>query len=176
MPTHRKEGKVNFSKFLINELQTINNNMIKMNAIFLIKLHFYHQKDIDNQQQQFSNIIFIKDYDIQQDIYSVLAFTDLLITDYSSIFFDYLFTQKPILFFPFDKKDYVTTDRELYFEYDNIIPGPQVLNWKEMYSVIETIFHGKDDYINKRKEIHDKFNKYQDGKNCERLTNYIKNL
>ena len=154
MPTHRREGKIDFSKFMIDELDTLNNKMKELNTTLLVKLHFYHQKDIDNLRNEYSNIIFVRDSDIEQDIYSILPLTDFLITDYSSIFFDYLHANKPIIFFAFDKEDYLKNDRAFYFDYEEVTPGAKAYNWNELYKKIA----------------------YQDGRNCERVVEWIKSL
>lgn len=176
MPTHRREGKIDFSKFLIDELNTLNNKMKEYNVVLLVKLHFYHQKDIDNLKNEYSNIIFVKDEDIEQDIYSILHLTDFLITDYSSIYFDYLHTNKPIIFFAFDKEDYLKNDRAFYFDYDSVTPGEKAYSWYELYEKISLTANGQDNYIHYRQEISNRFNKYQDGRNCERVVEWIKSL
>lgn len=176
MPTHRQEGKIDFSKFLTDELDTLNNKMKEYNVVLLVKLHFYHQKDLDNLNNEYSNIIFVKGSDIEQDIYSILSMTDFLITDYSSIYFDYLHSNKPIIFFAFDKEDYLKNDRAFYFDYEEITPGEKAYNWNELYEKVAVIANGIDNYANERKKTHDIFNKYQDGKNCERVVEWIKSL
>ena len=176
MPTHRKEGKINFSEFLINELDNMNQIMKENNIIMLIKLHFYHQNDIDNLKREFSNIIFVKDEDVEQDIYEILNLTDFLITDYSSIYVDYLHSKKPILFFPFDREDYINTDRALYSNYDDVTPGPVVYKWDDLYKSIIQIIYKQDDFVEERQKINNLFSLYQDGKNCERVVKWVKTL
>ena len=176
MPTHRKEGKVNFAEFIQSELPVLNKKMNEMNIILLIKLHYYHLKNMKSLQQNFSNIIFVKDEDIEQDIYNILPITDFLISDYSSIYADYLHLNKPIIFFPFDIDDYIKSDRDFYMNYDEITPGDKVYNWSDLYNSINNLILGKDTYINKRQEIHNLFNLYQDGRNCERVVEWIRSL
>lgn len=62
------------------------------------------------------------------DIYPMLPEIDLLVTDYSSIFFDFLHTDRPIVFFPYDIDRYVSRDRELYVDYATSAPGPIVMD------------------------------------------------
>lgn len=173
MPTHRKEGKIDFSTFLIEELDTLNNKMKEYNTTLLVKLHFFHQKDIDNLRKEYSNIIFIKDEDIEQDIYSILPLIDFLITDYSSIFFDYLHANKPIIFFAFDKEDYLKNDRAFYFDYEEITPGEKAYNWSELYKKISHIVNEIDNYKEQRRRLRNKIFKYQDGNNCKRVVEWV---
>jgi CDP-glycerol glycerophosphotransferase (TagB/SpsB family) len=63
----------------------------------------------------------IRILDNEIDIYPLLPLTDCLITDYSSVCFDYALLRKPIIFYPFDYDDYCTNSRHLYFNYTDII-------------------------------------------------------
>jgi len=176
MPTHRREGRCNFSEFLSYELDNLNEKMKENNVILLIKLHYYHLKEIELQNNKYSNIIFIQDEEIEQDIYSILPLTDFLITDYSSIFFDYLHLNKPVIFFAFDKDDYLKNERAFYFDYEEIICGEKAGSFDELYSKISLVSKGIDNFAEKRRQIHNKFNKYQDGQNCARVVEWIKSL
>ena len=177
MPTCRREKLYDeFWEYFSKELDILNNRMKSMNIVLLIKLHYYQLKRLENISVSYSNLIFVRDEDINQDIYSILPVTDFLITDYSSIFFDYLYTNKPIFFFSFDKEEYLTRDDEMYFEYDDIIPGKQAKSWTELYEILNEYINGIDKYQSKRKEIMDMVFMYQDGNNCGRIVEFIKNL
>nr|WP_281250372.1 glycosyltransferase [Virgibacillus siamensis] len=67
----------------------------------------------------------------------LLSVTDILITDYSSIFFDYLVTKKPILFYMWDYDDY-NENRGMYIDTDNL-PGPICTDINELMSSIDHI-------------------------------------
>jgi CDP-glycerol glycerophosphotransferase len=62
------------------------------------------------------------------DIYPILRDVDVLVTDYSSVFFDFLLLDRPVLFFPYDLDAYVSGDRPLYFDYEDMTPGPKYSN------------------------------------------------
>ena len=53
----------------------------------------------------------------------LLDIADVCITDYSSIAFEYSIMEKPIIFFAYDLEDYID-ERGMYFNYDEITPGP----------------------------------------------------
>jgi CDP-glycerol glycerophosphotransferase (TagB/SpsB family)/glycerophosphoryl diester phosphodiesterase len=57
------------------------------------------------------------------DVYPLLAHTDALISDYSSIFFDYLLVDRPILFYAYDLEEYQRLSRSLYEPYAAVTPG-----------------------------------------------------
>lgn len=177
MPTCRNDKLYNeFWEYFTNELNNLNMKMKNMNIVLLIKLHYYQLKRLKSITNTFSNLILIKDEDIEQDVYSILPITDFLITDYSSIFFDYLFTNKPIFFCPFDIQEYLKRDDEMYFDYETIIPGKKANTWEELYKNLEEYVQGIDTYKEQRKILRDKIFVHQDGKNCERIIEWITSL
>jgi len=176
MPTHRSEGKYDILNVFGENIDYINTCLKELNTILLIKVHFYHLKELKNININFSNIIFINDDDIEQDIYTILGQTDFLITDYSSILFDYLLMDKPIIFAPFDKADYLKNDREFYYDYDLVTPGPKATNWEKVIENLKNIINNQDQYREARAAIRKKFNAYNDGNSCERVFKVIKSI
>ncbi|MDO7484992.1 CDP-glycerol glycerophosphotransferase family protein [Peribacillus frigoritolerans] len=84
------------------------------------------------------------------DTNELLAAVDLLITDYSSIFFDYLVTDKPILFYTWDT-DVYAEQRGQYLQNDEL-PGPMLFNSKELALAIKDIKNVKLRYSDKYKK------------------------
>ena len=171
MPTHRKEGKGKISQLLDIDLNMLNQSLKSINAKLFIKLHYFHLKNLNFNNV--SNIYFITDDDIDQDIYTVLAKFDMMITDYSSVHFDFLLTKKPIIFAPFDKEKYLMDDREFYFDYDEVAPGPQAGNWTEILENIEKFIQNPKLYEGERLRVLKRFNKYTDSNNCKRVFSSI---
>lgn len=171
MPTHRSEGKYDVSKLFQSELSCVNNKLHQLNIDLYVKLHFYHSNS--TQQSEWSNVHFISDNEINQDIYSVLNSFDMLITDYSSVYFDFLLSDRPIIFAPFDLDDYLNADRELYFDYNAVTPGPKCRNWQEVLEWIEIFNDNVELYAAERKNIKNMFHSFQDGKSSERVCEEI---
>jgi CDP-glycerol glycerophosphotransferase len=97
----------------------------------------------------------IVEYHPLGDVYPLLPLCDLLITDYSSIFFDFLLLDRPMIFFAYDLDKYLAEDRAMYFEYDSITPGVKCHNYDELESNIDIIMRNgcKDGYSRMRKEV-----------------------
>ncbi len=167
MPTWRPE-KYSIAKILQNDIESLNKNLEKLKTVLLIKLHFMDLQLINDLKTDYSNIIFIKDEDIQQDIYPVLPHTDFLITDYSSVYFDYLLLNKPIIFTPFDMDDYLK-DRDFYYDYKDVTPGPIAKNWDDVINAIKDINDNPKLYEKERLKINDMFNKFKDGNSSQRI-------
>lgn len=175
LPTHRNEGKTESLNYLIENIDAINSNLKSLNAFLLIKPHFYNF-NIDNIiDYQVERLIFIKDEDFEQDIYSILPLTDYLITDYSSVFFDYLLLDKPIIFAPFDIDNYLKNDRNFYYDYNDVTPGPKAKNWDDVLYYIKEALENPDKYQKDRKKINKLFNKHSDKQNCKRVFEEIIN-
>lgn len=66
------------------------------------------------------------------DIYEEINQYDCLITDYSSIIFDFAVTGRPIIFAAFDLDDYISEERALYYPYSSISDGVEAKNWDEV--------------------------------------------
>jgi len=109
-------------------------------------------------------------YDHQKDIYPLLPLSSLLITDYSSIYMDYLLLDKPVVFFPFDCDQYIAQDRELQFDYDWITPGPKCRTQAELeIEIIRALDECEETVIARRAEIREMAFLHPDGEACARI-------
>jgi CDP-glycerol glycerophosphotransferase len=121
MPTHRSEGKdinVIFQIYcdLKSKIEFLKDNKIKL----ILKLHPYDLKYLKLFETN-DNIICLTTTDGYIDTYELLASTDALITDYSSVFFEYSLLDKPIYFLTPDLKEYVEKTRGIYFDFNREI-------------------------------------------------------
>ncbi len=176
MPTFRGEIGASFDLFLdygfdVDEMDLF---LEKNSAQFYIKLHPFNKPSeaLLQEIESSKNIIFFQGDDIYRD----LAEFDLLITDYSSIYFDYLLLDRPIIFAPFDQETYLKKDRELYFDYDEVTPGPKAMDWSEVIKEIDKTLSNPQLFSEEREKITNQFHTYRDAKSSERTFNAIKNL
>ncbi len=174
MPTFRIWDSFSVGKFLASNLDYLNENLEKLNSILLVKLHHGDMRHIEKLDlKQYANIIPINDASIHYDIYPILKLTDLLITDYSSIYFDYLLLDKPIIFAPFDFDDYQESYRTFYYDYDEVTPGEKAKSWKEVVVKIGKIMAEEDNFRESRRKINHIFNDNADGNSSERVFDRI---
>ena len=96
----------------------------------------------------------------------------MLVTDYSSVYFDFLLLDRPILFAPFDLDEY-RTRRNFYYEYDDVTPGPKARTWTEVMNQLDLVLEGVDAHKDDRKRVRDKFNKHQDAGSSARVAEKI---
>ena len=131
--------------------------------IFLcIRLHLYDQTGyqwIQELDRTGSRIRFLNE-DRTVDIMEALKEFDLLITDYSSIYMDYLLTGKPILFLPYDQEAYLK-ERGMNFHYDQVTPGPKPKTFQEFLNSMEDLLYNHDGYVRQRESVNNFLNEIQ---------------
>lgn len=103
-----------------------------------------------------------------REVNDVLFITDLLISDYSSLIYEFSVFEKPMLFFAFDLEDYIAT-RDFYEGYEEFVPGKIVESFDELLEAL----YKKDFEKYKVKPFLDKHFKYQDGRSSERLVRHL---
>lgn len=117
MPTFR-ESELDF--FNVINIETFQDFLEKNNILFCVKLHPKSKLEKRFKRINADNILVI---DAASDPYAFLNLSGMLITDYSSIYFDYLLLNRPVLFFNYDMDKYLANSRELYFNYNEFTPG-----------------------------------------------------
>lgn len=127
-PTYR-DAQYDFIAESGIDFDDLNNLMVQNNWLFLVKFH-PSTRIMPGQKIDHSNVILL---DKNVDSNYIMPFTDVLISDYSSIVFDYLLLDKSVVLFPFDKTHYNNSSREFAFEYDKIVKGlPIVYNYQKL--------------------------------------------
>nr|MDH3108489.1 CDP-glycerol glycerophosphotransferase family protein [Bacillus altitudinis] len=120
---------------------------LKDEYIFLFKIHPFVKNTI-NIPYQYSE--FFYDFSDFREINELLLITDLLITDYSSVCFEFALLNKPMIFFSYDVDDYIRK-RDFYYDYFSFIPGPLAKTCHELVSIIknnEYDFDRIDSFVN----------------------------
>jgi len=164
-PTYRDDHSLRFP-ISQKELNNLEKLLQESNSLFLMKGHYFVE-NIDFEQ--YKNIkITPKDADIQE-LYFI---TQILITDYSSTMLDFSVFDRPILLFPYDLDEY-KKERGMYYNLEEIAPGPLLFNGNEIIEAIKNIDDIDKKYREKRAEIRDRFNKYLDGKSSQRILKFL---
>jgi len=158
--------------FDIDEVEAL---LTRIDAILIMKVHErgteirLHPEHGDQKSR-----IFTPSDTALPDIYPLLKRVNILITDYSSVYFDFLLLDRPIIFAPFDLREFVDLDgQELFYDYDEVTPGPKATDWKRVFELVERNLQS-DDYKTQRKEICHRFNEFRDCENSERVYDIIK--
>ena len=171
LPTYRNEEK-DFPTPVLTERQALElNEMLKLrNAKLIVKIHPLQK--LSGEMKKYSYIEFVTQEQLNKSemtVYSLLRAADALITDYSSVYFDFMMLDRPIGFTVDDIEEY-KKNRGFVFEnpYD-YMPGYKISNYGDVLSFIEDVIEGNDRYAKERRELNKKINFYNDGKSCERV-------
>jgi len=109
------------------------------------------------------------------DIYPFLRYCDVLVTDYSGIFYDYLLLDRPIAFYAPDLDSY-RDERGFYVEYESHVPGPIAKTQPELITVLDQILEGTDEYAPDREVLRNEFYQYKDSKSAQRVVQTVKSI
>ncbi len=176
-PTFREGKKTDLLPFTNTNLDKLNSFLEDNNTYLLIRKH-------PNEAQRFEDLysagtirsrILFAGQDNYPDTQVLLKFTDILITDYSSIYFDFLLLNKPIIFIPYDYDEYIIERNFLYDYYENT-PGPKLFSQSEIINYLTKCFENIETDVELRNKCIKKFHKYTDGKSSERILAKMKEL
>jgi len=163
-PTFRKHFVDPFSNGSL-DLTTLNTFAELHEVLILVKLHPWMRQPVDLEKAG-HNIVFASP---DSDIYPLMPDVDVLVTDYSSIYFDFLLLDRPILFYCQDLNDYINDDRGFIFDYNAMTPGPKVVTQAAMESALAGILQGEDAWREERGRVRDLVFDCPGGSAVERL-------
>ncbi len=95
---------------------------------------------------------------------------DILISDYSSILYDYMLMERPIISYIYDLDEYIS-DRGIMDPYEELVPGPYTFNTEELVEALETVDEWFD--IERMRAYRKEFMGACDGHSTERIFNYV---
>lgn len=136
------------------------------NTVFLFKGHNFQNIDM-NEHMIHARFIDLNEH-VYSDLYKLIKDVDVLITDYSSVYFDFLLTGKPVILAPFDLEKYTTQSRPLYYDYFKEIEGVKASNWSEVFDIMRD-----RSYYKPTDEAVKKFHNYKDNLSCKRVTEKV---
>ena len=140
---------------------------MKDDTVWIVKYHYLIMDQVDWSPYK----EFIYTFDMNYDISLLYLVADMLVTDYSSVMFDYSILRRPILFYCYDLDEYMNTLRGFYFDLLKEAPGPVVTTSEDL---IKTIREYDNNLYNKKyEEFIDKYNHIDDGKASGRVVDLI---
>lgn len=169
---------LDFDDFNIQELDGF---LESINAIMFFKLHPFHKEEATTyiEKEKVKNIYALEDVKLKEnnlDLYEIINGIDILITDYSSIYFDYLLLDRPIIFTPLDLAEYRENVGFLLEPYSFWAPGPKCYGFKDLKNKIKKCLTKKDYYKKERKVICDIVHQYKDSNSSQRVWKLVDDL
>lgn len=172
-PTYRGERLTeSFYDYEKIDVEEIYNKLKKENYVFIFKWHpglYSKMKNKGELPYDFEHYTdFYYDFSENRDINDLLLITDILITDYSSVIFDYALLNKPLIYFAYDYEEY-KNNRGLYFDFDDYVYGDIAQNTSELISSIKSAKVMEE----KKKIFIDKFMSACDGNSTKKTCEWI---
>lgn len=138
--------------------------------VMIVKYHYLIMDSVDWSAYKG----FVYHFDQSHDIAELFIVSDMLITDYSSVMFDYSLLNRPMLFFAYDKKKYKNELRGFYFSYTEEMPGPISTTTEELIHDIRT--YDGSLYVEKYKKFKEKYNSIDHGDASEKVVELVDKL
>lgn len=172
VPTHREEGRQSADLLGGLDAAALDACLQRNGAVLLVKMHFHQARDAGRDLGP--RVHWLAEHEAP-DVNRLLPHVDLLITDYSSVYFDYLLLDRPMVFAPFDLEQYLQTPG-IYGRYEDVAPGPICRDWPQVLAAIDQALAGPDCYADARRRVNEQFNQYVDTQNCRRVVELARDL
>ena len=126
--------------------------------VVIMRLHYMIANKVD--LSSYAGKVF--DCSKLDDVNWLYVISDILVTDYSSVFFDYANLGRPILFYMYDLEEYQTQIRDFYIDLEEL-PGPIVQTEEELLNAVYHMDDIRDEYKEKYQAFCDTYNYLDDG-------------
>ncbi len=142
------------------DFNTMEEQLTKHNIQLTLRMHPVNKPPTQIVEQiKKSTVIKL---DESNDIYQSINQYDCLITDYSSVYIDFLLSNKPIVFAPFDLEEYKKRERSLYFVFEEVTLNPYCYTWNEIVERLVSLKNNdisteyQNEYIALKDKYHNK--------------------
>ncbi len=152
------------------EMDRLNGFLKERNMLLLIKIH--PRQKCNYTDGRYSNILYLNGETVKKvHAYKLLTQMDAMISDYSSIVFDYMLLDRPIAWALEDLEHY-----QIQFLMDNpldFMPGEKIYSFEDLLGFLEHVRNGEDIFQNERRVVAEKYNAPMKGKGCENIVNVL---
>ncbi len=156
------------------QMQELNTLLAQLKIHILVKIHPLQNLDVI-ERTEYSNIHYLSNQEMHKEDVSVdelMGCCDALITDFSSVYMEFLLLDRPVGFFVNSnggyKRGYIMEDPE------NYMPGEKISDFETLKAFVNNIAIAKDEYKEERKRVNDLINTYQDDNSSKRLAEFFK--
>jgi CDP-glycerol glycerophosphotransferase len=163
---YHQKGKYKFNLKL--DLQSMK-EQLGNDYIILLRMHYLIAENLE--LTPFAG--FAYDVSLHEDIRELYLISDLLITDYSSVFFDYANLKRPMIFYVYDLESYRDTLRGFYFDFEREAPGPLVKTTDEVVSIINKLESNEFTFSDNFNQFYQKYCSLEDGDASKRVVEEI---
>ncbi|MYL47781.1 CDP-glycerol glycerophosphotransferase family protein [Virgibacillus halodenitrificans] len=170
-PTWRDDfyyGKGRYKFDLMLDINKLKENLGE-DYIIILRMHYlvtetFNIKDYEG---------FVFDYSSYEDIRELYLISDMLITDYSSVFFDYSILKRPVLFYTYDIDKYRDVLRGFYFNIEEKTPDLIVKSNEEIINKIKKWEEGELSLLTEQSLLYNNFCELEDGEAAKRVVHEV---
>jgi CDP-glycerol glycerophosphotransferase len=142
---------------------------LKDEYVILVRTHYFIADSLD--LGDLSEFVYnVSKYD---DISELYLMSDILITDYSSVFFDFANLKRPMLFYTYDLEKYRDVLRGFYIDIEKELPGPLVYTTNEVIDAIINIEAIKKEYKDRYEKFYSRFCGWEDGQASQKVVESV---
>jgi len=156
-----------------DKFKDVNEYLRKLGVKVIVKLH--PAQDLSNYNLvELDHFILLSHSEFmakKMDLYYLASQTDALITDYSSIYFDYMLIDKPIGFTIDDMEEY-KANRGFSLDPEVYMPGTKMASYDELLDFFKEVSEGADSYAEERRAVNELVNQYREGGYCKRILEF----
>lgn len=190
LPTYRQRKNKNTSLNMENSyklgipvvyniemLKNLNNLLKNFNMLLVLKPHPAQDLSV-LKTEKLSNFIVLTDQFLDKEnigLYEFLGQTDGLITDYSSVYYDYLLVDKPIAITTDDLEEYKKIFDFVYDDIFDVIKGEYINNFDDLKTFLNNVSNGNDVAQEERENMKKKLHQYPDGNSSKRVYDFLIN-
>lgn len=161
LPTFRRTSTnvFSFSKLSENQKTQLFFILKKHNCVIVEKSHVAEKNTFDGESTEM--IICAPS---EMNVQEMMLFADVLISDYSGAFLDYILLDRPVIHYAYDYEYYKNIDSGLYYEIEDFSAGAVAYDYESLIKAIDQELSGDDRFSQKRKYVRDKYMEYEKGK------------
>lgn len=138
--------------------------------VLLLRIHPFAVRGLDESLIDNQFIFNVSTYPYVEELYLI---SDMVITDYSSVMFDYAILNRPMLFFTYDLEDYRDTLRGFNFDFVAEAPGPLLKTSDEVIDAVVNITEVSEKYDEALQKFRRKFCEYEHGNASEQIYSIV---
>lgn len=167
---HGRYYEIGLPVLTLDDLGPLNDILKANNIVMLVKLHPHAISEGSINSVDYSNIqVFDESYfPGEYSLYHLLGGVDALLTDYSSVFTDFMLLDRPLAFIYDDFEEYSKRPGFSFERVKLLMPGPHLHTYAELAAWIESVAQGRDPGQDARRELNKYINFYNDDRNSYR--------
>ena len=131
---------------------------------FLVRPHYLEGYKLPPKHAGFAT-----DVSRHHDVTELLLIADVLVTDYSSVMFDFANTGRPMVFYTYDYEDYTRDERGTYLDLARVAPGPLVEDTAGLVAALRTVDGMREAYAERYAAFRERFCEYETGRAAEHV-------